>query len=130
MYTYFNPNPKGKEDAMDCAIRAICAAENCTWDEVFKELCKIAFELKELPNSIGVINRYLEKHNWRKHVINLSECNKRPTVAEMVDANRRGYVRGCVICKLAGGLVTIKDGDILDIVDCNSRSVYAYWTWY
>lgn len=127
MYTYFNPNPKGKECARDCVIRAICAAENCTWDEVFKELCEIAFELKELPDSIMVINGYLEKHNWRKNAINLSECNKRPTVAEMADASRRGWI---IICKLAGGLVTVKNGDILDILDCSDRCVYAYWTWY
>lgn len=127
MYTYFNPNPKKKKTADDCVIRAICAAENCTWDEVFKELCEIAFELKEMPNTIKVIEKYLAKYGWIKHPIKPVKGSKRPTVKEMADLSRS---QGIIICNVAHHLVTVKDGDILDIWDCSESCLYTYWTLY
>lgn len=125
MYSYFNPNPKKKKNADDCVIRAICAAENRTWDEVFKELCEIAFELKEIPNSIDVVNKYLADHGWQKHPIKVAKGSRRPTVEEMADLSRS---EGVIICSIAHHFVTVKMGDIWDIWDCSKKSLYTYWT--
>ena len=38
MYSYFNPNPAGR-NVSDCTVRAICKATGKDWGEVYLSLC-------------------------------------------------------------------------------------------
>lgn len=38
MYSYFNPNPNGR-NVSDCTVRAICKATGKDWGEVYLALC-------------------------------------------------------------------------------------------
>lgn len=47
---YFNPNPM-KHEVGDCSVRACCVATGKSWDEVYRALCDIGFELKRMPTA-------------------------------------------------------------------------------
>lgn len=121
---YFNPNPLKKEIG-DCVVRAICAAEDASWDDVFKELCEIGFELKTMPNDKETYETYLQRHGYTKTPISNKKGTKRPTVDEMA---KRSKTEGPFICQVANHLVTAKDGYGLDLWDSGSKSLYAYWS--
>ncbi len=121
---YYNPNPLKKEIG-DCVIRAFCAAEGKEWDEVYKELCDIGFELKNMPNGRETTDTYLKKKGYTRYPISNKKGTKRPTVNQM--AIRSKNEGKPFICEVANHTVTVKDGAILDLWDSGSKSLYAYW---
>lgn len=48
MYKYFQPNPCGRSVG-DCAVRAIAAAFDVSWEEAFDALTKNARAMCDLP---------------------------------------------------------------------------------
>ena len=50
MYKYFQPNPCGRSVG-DCAVRAIAAAFDVSWEEAFDALTKNARAMCDLPNA-------------------------------------------------------------------------------
>ena len=72
---YYNPNPLKKETG-DCVIRAFCAAEGLEWDEVYRELCDIGFELKDMPNGRGTTDEYLKRHGYTRYPISNKKGSK------------------------------------------------------
>ena len=120
---YFNPNPLKKEVG-DCVVRALCALEDRSWDEVFKELCDIGFELKAMPNDKDTYQEYLKRHNFVRIPISNKKGTKRPTVNDMA---KRSKTEGHIYCEIANHCVTVKDGYILDLWDSGDKCLYGYW---
>ena len=50
MYSYFNPNPNGR-NVSDCTVRAICKATGKDWGEVYLALCIQGYLDGDLPNA-------------------------------------------------------------------------------
>ena len=121
---YYNPNPLKKEIG-DCVVRALCALEVAGWDEVYKELCDIGFEMKAMPNDKEVYSAYLTNHGYIRHKVSNKKGSKRPTVNEMA---KRSKTEGTFFCEVANHTVTVKDGYILDLWDSGEKSLYGYWT--
>lgn len=120
---YFNPNPLKKETC-DCVIRAFCAAEDASWDDIYQELCDIGFELKTMPNGRETTDTFLNRHGFTRYAISNKKGRKRPTVNEMAN---RSKTEGAFVCEVANHTVTVKDGAILDLWDSGTKSLYAYW---
>lgn len=121
---YFNPNPKKREDASDCVVRALCKATGKDWDTVFNELVEIAFELKVMPNSDDAYKVYLERSkDFKEHKISIKKGSKRPTVQSFAEKHKKGTF----VLRVANHLVTVKDGYFYDTWDCGIKSVYKYW---
>jgi hypothetical protein len=120
---YFNPNPLKKENG-DCVVRAICAISGESWDNVYKDLCSIGFELKAMPNDKETWKSYLIQNGYVRYSISNKKGSKRPTVNEMAVKSKK---EGAFLCETAHHLVTVKDGAILDIWDCGEKSLYGYW---
>lgn len=76
MFKLVNKNPK-KRKAGDCAIRAICNAEDKNWLEVFDALVEIARRECFSPTDMNVINEYLKNY---------------PTVSMMYDEHGKSCV--------------------------------------
>lgn len=121
---YYNPNPLKKETS-DCVIRALCALTSEPWDDIYKELCEIGFEIKEMPNSKGTYETYLKKHGYIRVPISNKKGTKRPTVNEMAKKSKDGMN---YLCDIANHLVTVSEGYILDLWDSGEKCLYAYWT--
>ena len=122
--TYFTPNPLKKEVG-DCVVRALCALENRDWNDVYRELCDIGFELKVMPNGKQTYEEYLKRHGFVRTPVSNKKGTKRPTVNDMAV---RSKTEGPIYCDIANHCVTVKDGYILDIWDRGSKSLYGYWT--
>lgn len=122
-FTYYNPNPLEKRTS-DCVIRAFCKASGKDWDTVYQELCKVAFEVKSMPNDDSVWKPYIEEHlKFKAHKLRIQKGAKRPTAGSFAEE----HPKGTFILSLANHLVTVHDGQIYDTWDCSSSAVYKYW---
>lgn len=120
MLRKFNPNPM-KNRCGDCVVRALVAASGKTWDEIYKELCDIGFELKEMPNSKETYGKWLYRHGFKRVSFRAKKGTKRPKVYEMAQTGET------IICDVAHHLVTVRDGDVWDTWDSSEKSLYAWW---
>lgn len=65
MFREFNPNPKQK-CVGDCVIRAICAATDREWDDVYCALLAEGFKLKNMPSENDVWGSYADTLSKQK----------------------------------------------------------------
>lgn len=65
MYSYFNPNPNGR-NVSDCTVRAICKATGKDWGEVYLALCIQGYLDGDLPNANACWGAYLRKLGYRR----------------------------------------------------------------
>ena len=118
-FVYCNPNPV-KRKTGDCVVRALSIAFVRSWDDVYDELCKIGKEMKVMPSGKEA---YLEL------------LNKYPTIPifHMVGSKKKRFLvkeitqKGVFICRVAGHLVAVKNGDYFDLFDCGNKSLYKCW---
>lgn len=119
---YYNPNPLKKETG-DCVVRSICKATGYEWDDVYKGLFEIAFELKVMPNDDEAWKAYLIKEGFIYHPIKVTKGSKRPTVASFTKDNKAGTY----VLRVANHMVTCQDGFYYDLWDSGTCSMYGYW---
>lgn len=129
-----NLNPNGRRVG-DCVVRAITSATGKSWDDVYTELCKIGFEIKDMPSSKPTYLLYLERNGWKKmkmpkktvYVENEfggeDEKTKRVTVAEFASWNDKGRY----IVDMANHLTAVEDGTIIDTWNCGGKSIGNWW---
>jgi len=77
-FTYYNANPFNNSCG-DCAIRAISKCENISWEEAYKNLSKIALELKDILTTKQCILTYL-KNRYKIEWCNIDLKNYEPTI--------------------------------------------------
>jgi len=119
---YYNPNPLKKETG-DCVVRALTKATGKEWDEVYKELFEIGFELKVMPNSDEAWKEYLLRNGFEYCKITVKKGSKRPTVDSFTRSNKKGIF----VLRVANHLVTAQDGYYYDTWDCGNKSLYGYY---
>ncbi|UUV46378.1 hypothetical protein [Bacillus phage vB_BanS-Thrax2] len=120
---YYNPNPLKKETG-DCVVRAMCKATGKEWDEVYKELFEIGFELKVMPNCDDAWKQFLINNGFTYNKLAIKRGSKRPKVAEFAKDNKKGTF----VLRVANHLVTLEDGYYYDSWDSGTCSMYGYWS--
>ena len=83
-FHFYNANPKSNR-TNDCVIRAISTAKDKSWDEVFSELSRIAFEYKLMPNDKRCYEKYLNALGWHKEKQPRKDNNTKYTGEEFCD---------------------------------------------
>ena len=68
MFIMKNPNPVNKFTS-DCVVRALCLAQNKTWDEVYWELCEVGFQMGDWGSSNAVWGAYLKSKGFMRYII-------------------------------------------------------------
>ena len=122
-YAKMNSNPL-KNKSVDCVVRAISTATEKTWDEVYKTLCDIGFEMKDMPNSKPVYEKYLSKIGWSKQKM----PKKKDGTKYIVNELDKNFKRPLII-QVANHLTCVnKDDELVDTWDCGKKSVYNYYT--
>lgn len=124
-FTYHNQNPKNRKTAGDCVIRAISYAMSKTWEETYKELCDLGFELKRMPNDVHTYTEYFKRKAIIKYPQPRKYDNTKYTLREFIQ-DARGK-KGVIVVNLANHLTVIKDGMIYDTWDCGRYTVGNYW---
>lgn len=122
MFIEYNPNPVGRYDVGDCAIRAISKALGETWEDSYLRLCVAGFMMGDLPNSDSVFGAILRQNGFKRKSIP-DTCPDCYTVEDFaID-----HPRGIFVLGLGGHVVTIVDGDIYDMTNSSKGIPVYYW---
>ena len=93
MWRYFQPHPY-KLNIGDCTIRAACAVTGKSWDTAFKEICAVAYEMKDMPSANRVFGAYMAQYGFGKQRL-IDQCPDCLTVAEFAEDHPHGvYILG------------------------------------
>jgi hypothetical protein len=119
---YYNPNPLDKGEKKqwkkeDCSVRAFCCALKRPWTVVFQDLCKIALEKFDMPNSDTVVAEYAKQNGLQKKKL-LSYLSIKD-FARIFD--------GTFLCRVRNHIVCVKDHKIYDTWDCSRYKVKTYY---
>lgn len=121
MYKYFNNNPNGRIVG-DCAVRAIAAAFNVSWDEAFDALAHNAKLMGDMPSSDSVWGALLRQMGFIRETIP-NECPNCYTVEDFA----KDHPHGVFVLKTDEHVVTVVDGTILDSWDSSLEIPIYYW---
>lgn len=122
-FSYKNINPI-KNETSDCVIRALALTLDKSWDEIYKELAKIGFELKVDMSADESWRKLMDNHGWIKNKISNAKGTKRPTVKEFA----KNHKEGRYLLQVANHLTTVVDGVCYDIWDCSDKCLYAWYS--
>lgn len=120
-YIKFNPNPQHNLVG-DCVIRAIAAATQKTWDDIYIDLCIQGFKMCDMPSSNAVWKAYLLNNGFDMHIIN-SSCSDCYTVKQFADEHKEGtYVLGT-----GNHAVAVISGNYYDSWDSGEEVLMFYF---
>lgn len=127
-FIYFNPNPDAKIDKKtgkpkrwnksDCVIRAFCGVLNLPWSMVFKEMCLIAAQEFDMPNSHKVIDKYAKEKGLIK--VSLPDYITVSRFAQTHDGVYLVNIRSHVAC--------VKNNMVNDCWNCGSYKMKTYYS--
>lgn len=120
-YSYFNPNPAGKQVG-DCTVRAIAKATTQSWEEVYAGLAVQGFQMADLPNANSVWGAYLRENGFSRSIIPDTYTNCY-TVADFAE----DHPQGTYILALSNHVVCVKDGSYYDAWDSGTEIPLFYW---
>lgn len=63
-FIYYNPNPCGRTDVGDCAIRALAKALNMNWEETYEMYSEFAFNMCDIVSSNEVLRAILRANRF------------------------------------------------------------------
>jgi hypothetical protein len=122
MYVFANPNPK-KLITDDCVIRAICIAEQRSWEDIYVELLAEGFMEKEMPNSNYVWGKYLTDKGYTRHLL-ADSCPLCYSVREF----SLDHPKGVYIVATGTHAVCVIHGDWFDVFDSGSAVPLYYFS--
>lgn len=118
-----NVNPNDNL-AGDCVVRSLTKASGSSWEETFKGLCELAYEMKYLPNADEVWKEYARSIGFEyKALPKVEKGGKRPIASEL----SKQLGSGNYILRVSKHLVASVDGKYYDSWDSGKKPVYGYW---
>lgn len=121
MYSFFNPNPCGK-NAGDCTVRAIVKATGMEWGEIYLRLCIQGYLDGDMPSANACWGRYLRSIGYRRYIVP-DTCPDCYTLRDFAQE----YSKGTYIVALSGHVVCVEDGEIWDSWDSGGEVPLYYW---
>jgi hypothetical protein len=122
MFIEYNPNPVGRYDVGDCAIRAISKALGETWEDSYLRLCVAGFMMGDLPNSDSVFGAILRQNGFKRKSIP-DTCPDCYTIRDFC----ADHPNGTYVVSTGSHVVAVVDGDYYDTSDTGSEIPIAYF---
>lgn len=122
MWIQYNPNPAGRSVG-DCAVRAVAAALNLTWEDAYIMIVETGYKMADMPSADSVWGAVLRKNGFYRTSI----PNTCPDCYTAEDFCRENPV-GVFVLGFGGHVATVIDGDIYDAWD--SRDCIPVYVWY
>ena len=102
MYVEYNPNPTGRNNVQDCAIRAVAKALNTDWETAYAKLSMNGFAMGDMPNANSVWGALLRQNGFYREAIP-NTCPDCYTAADFAKDHPKGtYVLGFACCYYQG----------------------------
>ena len=122
-YQFYNPHPQQKR-VRDCVKRALTLATG-------KDYKQVSLELNRLKKETGA-KEFNSNENWKEYVKRLGwEKLSFPAIKGQPRMNghtfTENYPMGTYLLRMAGHLVTVKDGVLYDTWDSRDKCVYNAW---
>lgn len=121
MWVEYNPNPCARMVG-DCAVRAISAALDISWEDAYMMLADAGLRMCEIMNANSVIDAVLREHGFYKETVPpfRNDCY---TAEKFCRDNPVGvYVLG-----FGTHVATVVDGNILDAWDSSYEIPQYVW---
>ena len=122
MFIEYNPNPVGRYDVGDCAIRAISKALGETWEDSYLRLCVAGFMMGDLPNSDSVFGAILRQNGFNRKTIP-DTCPDCYTVRDFV----RDHPQGRYVLGTGTHAIGVVDGVYFDTTDTGDEVPQYYF---
>ena len=122
LYKFFNPNPAGKM-VRDCVVRAICKAENLSWEFAYLSICAAGLVEYDMPDGNDVWGIYFKNRGYTREYIP-NTCHDCYTVRRFCEEHPKGLF---VLCT-GNHAVTVVDGDYYDAWDSGNEVPMYFWT--
>ena len=124
-YQYYQPNEKDVKDKYgDCAVRAMCKAQNINWLDAYDLMYKLSREVQCPFNSKYGFEHIVKTLGYTYTGISNKKGTTRPNVYQFA----KQHPQGTHICVIANHYVTVVDGKYFDTWNCGKCSLYGYWT--
>ena len=121
MFVELNLNPQHKRKG-DCSVRALAAAEDRSWYEIYDELYHIGREMGDMENSNDVIGQFLRERGYTRYSIP-NTCPACYTVRDFANDHPEGiYVLGT-----GSHVVAVINGDYYDSWDSGDEVPVYCW---
>ena len=112
-YIFKNVNPIGST-GYDCSVCALCHINGKSWEENYKELCRVGLMVHDMPNTYDAINRYMNIHKYP--VVHIP---RKVNVAQFAEMHEKGKY----IVYATEHLTAVIDGMIYDTKDPSRKTV-------
>jgi len=120
-FIYFNPNPDQRLTE-DCVIRAICAATNRDWEDVYIDVVIQGLFMHNMPEANSVWGEYLTNLGFEKTLVP-NKCPHCYTLREFCADNPKGIY----VINTDNHAVAVVNGDYYDTWDSGNEIVNYYW---
>lgn len=117
MWKQWNPNPAAR-NVGDCAVRALAAALNVSWEDAFALLAVNSFAMADMPSSDSVLASVLRQHGFYREAI----PNSCPDCYTAEDFCRDHPSGGVYVLAFGGHVACVRDGTLFDSWDSSSLS--------
>lgn len=121
MWVQFNPNPVGRFVG-DCAVRAVAAALDISWEDAFARIAANAFSMADMMSSNSVWGATLRQEGYHRMDIP-DTCPDCYTFDDFARDNPHGVFVLCTGTHVA----VIKDGDLWDAWDSSNEIPQFVW---
>lgn len=121
-YKYYNPNPGGHRDAIDCVVRALCAALDIGWDWAYCLVTARGYADKRMPIKNTVWWPILRRNGFRRAIIP-NTCPDCYTAADFC----RDHPWGVYVLGFDGHTAAVIDGQVWDAWDSTDETPTYYW---
>lgn len=123
MWIKYNPNPTGRSDGVDCAVRAVARALNTDWETAYALISINGFIMGDVNCSDSTWGSVLREHGF--YMTELSDdLPQNYTVEDFA----RDNPHGTYVLKTDNHAVAVVDGNIYDSWD--SSHTYPIYVWY
>lgn len=122
MWIKYNPSPVGRTVG-DCAVRAICKALKIDWETAYLMLCKMGYQMADMPSSDAVSGAVLRQEGFYRKTIPNS-CPDCYTAKDFCIDNPWGTF----VLYFGGHVATVVDGQLFD--SWNSENEIPQFVWY
>ena len=118
----YNANPKDWKTG-DCVVRALAAATQKTWEEVYEELCEIGKKKCRMPNEDQVINAFLKQNGFFPVKQEKDEFGNWLDIEQLIDT----YPEDILVIRTRRHLTTALQGTLVDTWNCSGQKAGRFY---